>query len=151
MQPGLAGLAALVWIGWLNGRLRWPLPRLKPGRVFLTLVLLWLVVKLVFVHAILPNRNPTRQPRLKGEQIAALVPPGQTLYLFRLKDEGILFYYGRPARRLPTPSCLPASDETLYCLLLESEWQQWSSPRHAKVLFRLHDEQGAAIVLVKVV
>jgi hypothetical protein len=97
-----------------------------------------------------PSRNPARQPRFKGEQIAALVPADETLYLFQLKDEGILFYYGRPARRLPKPSCLPISDQAVYCLLIESEWQQWSCSRHADVLLRLCDEQGAPIVLVKV-
>jgi len=150
LQPGLAGLAALVWIAWLDGRLRWPLPRLRPGRVLLALLLLWLAAKLVFVQVIVPSRNPARQPRLKGEQIATLVPPDQTLYLFRLKDEGILFYYGRPARRLPAPACLPAAGDPMYCLLIESEWRQWTYPRHAETLLHLGDEQGNPIVLVKV-
>jgi 4-amino-4-deoxy-L-arabinose transferase-like glycosyltransferase len=150
LQPGLAGLAALVWIAWLDGRLRWPLPRLRPALAFLALILLWLGVKLVFVLAVVPARDPERQPRAKGEQLAALVPGDQTLYLFRLKDEGILFYYGRPARRLPGPACLPASAGPAYCLLVESEWRKWNGPRPAEVLLRLHDEQGAAIMLVKV-
>lgn len=150
LQPGLAGLAAMVWIAWLDGRLRWPLPRLRPGHVFLTLILLWLATKLVFVHAVVPSRNPAREPRLKGERISALVPLGQTLYLSRLKDEGILFYYGRPARRVPDVSHLLASGETAYCLLIEPEWEQWSGPRHAEALLHVYDEQGALIVLVKV-
>jgi 4-amino-4-deoxy-L-arabinose transferase-like glycosyltransferase len=150
LQPGLAGLAAMVWIAWLDGRLRWPLPRLRPGTVFLALLMLWLMVKLLFVHAIVPCRNPARQPSLKGEQIASLVPPHQTLYLFQLKDEGILFYYGRPARRLPGPDWLPASGEAVYCLLVQSEWQHWSCRRRADVLLHLGDEQGAPIVLVRV-
>jgi len=114
------------------------------------LLLLWLAAQLVFVHAIVPSRNPARQPRLKGEQIAALVPPGRMLYLFRLKDEGILFYYDRPARRLPAPACLPAVGDPMYCLLIESEWRQWTYPRHAETLLHLGDEQGNPIVLVKV-
>jgi 4-amino-4-deoxy-L-arabinose transferase-like glycosyltransferase len=149
LQPGLAGLAALVWIAWLDGRLRWPLPRLKPGRIFLTLIVLWLTVKLVFVHAIVPSRDATRQPRRKGEQIAALVPPEHMLYLFRLKDEGILFYYGRPARRLPAPAWLPASDGAAYCLLTASEYQVWANSRNAEVLLQLRDEQGGPIVLAR--
>ena len=56
LQPGLAGLAAMVWIAWLTGR-RWPLPRLKPGRVFVGLLAAWLVVKVVFVHVIVPKRE----------------------------------------------------------------------------------------------
>jgi 4-amino-4-deoxy-L-arabinose transferase-like glycosyltransferase len=150
LQPGLAGLSAMVWIAWLDGRLPWPLPRLRPGRVFLALIVLWLMVKLIFVHAIVPSRNPTRRPCIKGEQIAALVPADETLYLFKLKDEGILFYYGREARRLSGPDGLPIAGDGVYCLLVESEWRQWSAPRRAEVLLRLCDEQGAPIVLVKV-
>jgi len=150
LQPGLAGLAALVWIAWLDGRLPWPLPAVQPRRVFLALIVLWLGVKLGFVQGVVPNRNPGREPRGKGEQIAVLVPPGQTLYLFRLKDEGILFYYDRPARRLSGPASLPTSGEAVYCLLVESEYRQWAHSRRAEVLLRLCDEQGAPIVLVKV-
>lgn len=149
LQPGLAGLAALVWIAWLDGRLRWPVPGLRPARVFITLIALWLAVKIVFVTAIVPARDGNRAPAATGRRIASLVPPERTLYLFRLKDEGILFYYGRPARRLPAPAYLPASESSAYCLLTESEFQQWSGPGRAEVLLRLSDEQRHPIVLVK--
>jgi 4-amino-4-deoxy-L-arabinose transferase-like glycosyltransferase len=150
LQPGLAGLAAMAWLAWLDGRLRWPVPRLQPGRVFLTLIVLWLAVKVVFVQIIVPGRDVLRQPRRKGEQIAALVPTGETLYLFRLKDEGILFYYGRAARRLPGPAYLPAADEAAYYLLVESEYRQWAETRRVQMLLHLRDEQGEPIILVKV-
>jgi 4-amino-4-deoxy-L-arabinose transferase-like glycosyltransferase len=150
LQPGLAGLAALVCIAWLDGRLHWPLPRLKPRRVLLAFLLLWLLVKLIFVHAIVPSRDLTRRPCAKGEQIAALVPPGRTLYLVRLKDESILFYYGRQARRLPGPEMLPGAQEDEYCLLVESELSQWMASHRAQILLRLLDEQGAPVFLVRV-
>ena len=150
LQPGLAGLAALVCVAWLDGRLRWPLPRLRPGRVLLALLLLWLIVKLIFVHAIVPARDLTRQPRAKGEQIAALVPKGQTLYLGRVKDEGIVFYSRREARRLAGPEMLPAAAEGSYCLLVESELERWLARHHSETLLRLRDEQGAPIVLVRI-
>jgi 4-amino-4-deoxy-L-arabinose transferase-like glycosyltransferase len=149
LQPGLAGLAALVWIAWLDGRLRWPVPALRPVPVFLTLIALWLAVKIAFVTLILPIRDGLRAPSRIGQQIAALVPPERTLYLFRLKDEGILFYYGRPARRLPAPAFLPASERSAYCLLTESELRQWMRSRSAQILLRLNDEQRHPIVLVK--
>jgi 4-amino-4-deoxy-L-arabinose transferase-like glycosyltransferase len=149
LQPGIAGLAALVWIAWLDGRLRWPLPALRPAHVFLRLLVLWLAVKIVFVTVIVPARDGIRAPSQKGRQIADLVPPEQTLYLFRLKDEGILFYYGRPARRLPAPASLPVSEQPLYCLLTDSELQQWNGPRPVQILLRLSDEQRHPIVLVK--
>ena len=150
LQPGLAGLAALVCVAWLDGRLRWPLPRLRPGQLLLGFLLLWLIVKLIFVHAIVPARDLIRQPRAKGAQIAALIPPGRTLYLGRLKDEGIVFYSGRTARRLAGPEMVPTAGEGSYCLLVESELQHWLACRGGEVLLRLPDEQGAPIVLVKI-
>jgi len=149
LQPGLAGLAALVWIAWLDGRWRWPLPSLRPAAVLVTLIALWLTVKVAFVTWIVPVRDGLRTPSYTARRIAALVPPEQTLYLFRLKDEGILFYYGRPARRLPAPAFLPHSERPIYCLLTESEWCGWTGPRPAEVLLRLSDEQQQPIVLVR--
>ena len=117
---------------------------------FLALLAAWLLVKLLFVEVVIPARNPNRAPREKGEQLAAVVPTGETLYLFRLKDEGIMFYYGRPVLRLLGPEQLPSSTEPLYCILDESEWQQWHPGRPAEALLRLQDEQGQPIVLVRV-
>jgi 4-amino-4-deoxy-L-arabinose transferase-like glycosyltransferase len=149
LQPGLAGLAALVWIAWLDGRLRWPLPASRPRTVFLALVALWLATKLIFVTVIVPARDSHRTPQEMAQRIAGLVPSEHTLYLFHLKDEGILFYYGRPARRLPAPSFLPLSKHAAYCLLVESEWQQWVGLRPAELLLRLRDQQGHPIFLVR--
>jgi 4-amino-4-deoxy-L-arabinose transferase-like glycosyltransferase len=148
LQPGVAGLAALVWLAWLSGRLRWPLARPRPVAVLVGLLGCWLAVKLTFVQVVVPGRDVGREPRAKGEQLAALVPAGQTLYLFRLKDEGILFYYGRPARRLPGPRYLPEAGRPHYVLLTEQEWRQWPGPRRPDTLLRLADEQGMPIVLV---
>jgi hypothetical protein len=172
LQPGLAGLAAMVWVSWLTGRLDWsragPLARAsglcrlrrgplacavcwcrpRPAAALIGVLACWLAVKVVFVHAIVPARNPEGRPREKAEQLAAHLPDGRTLYLFRLKDEGILFYYGRPARRLPGPVALPRG-ELAYCLLMEDEWRRWAGPP-AEVLLRLTDEQGAPVVLVRV-
>ncbi|HEY7327939.1 MAG TPA: glycosyltransferase family 39 protein [Gemmataceae bacterium] len=149
LQPGLAGLAALVWIAWLDGRLRWPFPALQPAWIFLTLIALWLAAKIAFVNLIVPARDGLRASNSKGQQIAALVPSDHTLYLCRLKDEGILFYYGRPARRLSTAALLSGPEGPAYCLLTESEFYRWIWPRPAQVLLRLSDEQRDPIMLVK--
>jgi 4-amino-4-deoxy-L-arabinose transferase-like glycosyltransferase len=172
--PGLAGLAALVWVAWLTGRLRWPVPRLRPGSLFVGLLAAWLVAKVAFVHAWMPIRDgrangvlracglkpkPTREPRAKGEQIAAHVPHDQPLYLFRLKDEGIMFCYGRchpdgepdrVVRRLSGAEDLPSTAELVYCIVAEAEWERWDRRRPAEVLLRLLDQQGDPIVLLAV-
>src|SRR5205085_2177872 len=110
--PGIAGLAALVWLSRLTGKQ--PLPTAmspakarfwtwmsgrrstaKPVRVLIGMLIFWLVVKVGFVELVIPARNQNREPHAKGERLAALVPPEKTLYLSRLKDEGIMFYYRR--------------------------------------------------------
>jgi len=148
--PAIAGLAVMVWIAWLEGKLSWRWPRVQPAKVLLVSLALWLAAKGVFVHAIIPHRNADREPRAKGELIASLVPQGFTLYLFRLKDEGIMFYYGRPVLRLASPADLPCRGTPVYCILEEAEWEQWQTPRPVQVLHHLTDEQGAPIVLVRV-
>jgi len=145
--PGLAGLAAMVWVAWLTNRLPWRLPKVTPGKVLVGLLICWLGVKLAYVHAVVPERMHKRAPRNKAEQIRNLVPEGAVLYVFRLKDEGIMFYYGRPVRRLQQFKQLPSNGEPAYCILDEPEWKQ--SDRPMEVLLRLQDEQGAPIVLAR--
>ncbi len=148
--PAIAGLAAMVWVAWLAGKLPWRYPRLSPARVLVATLVVWLAVKVAVVEAIMPLRNANREPRAKGELLAALVPPGRTLYLFRLKDEGIMFYYGRPAVRLQGPEQLPSGAEPVYCILMEEEWRQWRTGRPVEVVRHLTDEQGDPIVLARV-
>jgi 4-amino-4-deoxy-L-arabinose transferase-like glycosyltransferase len=150
--PGIAGLAAFVWIAWFKGLLRWPFSRVLPRQALVGMVVIWLGVKVAFVHVVVPARNANRQPRAKGEQLAAVVPPGETLYVFHLKDrdEGIMFYYGRPVRRVAGPQSLPASDQPLYCLLEESEWQEWRWPGTAKLAFEIRGELGQPLFLIRV-
>src|SRR5262249_28087656 len=176
--PGIAGLAALVWIALVTGKLRFVgwvessrptaglvgledsthptsiCPRWRAGLI--AFVACWLIAKLVFVHVVIPQRNPARAPRAKGEQLAALVPPGKTLYLFHLKDEGIMFYYSRqrspdspPVKRLSAPDQLPSLGEEVYCILNESEWNELKTKRLAEDLLHLEDEQKSPIILVR--
>jgi 4-amino-4-deoxy-L-arabinose transferase-like glycosyltransferase len=149
--PGLAGLAAMVWYAWYDGRLVWRRwPWIRPLQLLSVCLAAWLVLKIVFVHHVMPDRCADREATAKGSLIASLVPVDQILYLFRLKDEGIMFYYGRPVLRLTSPSELPVRDEPCYCILTEEEWQRWSESRPAIALRRLKDEQGAPLVLVRV-
>ncbi|MBY0230887.1 MAG: glycosyltransferase family 39 protein [Gemmataceae bacterium] len=88
-QPAVAMLAAC---GFLQARFS---PRLLP--VFLAC---WLGVKLGHVGLVMPRR-----PHAEGSAalLRTLVPEGRTLWLEGVKDEGVMFAYGRPARRGPAP------------------------------------------------
>jgi 4-amino-4-deoxy-L-arabinose transferase-like glycosyltransferase len=149
LQPALAGLAALVWVAWLTGRLRWPLRVAGPGRVLAGLVAVWLLVKVAHAHVVVPARDRDRHTHETGEQLAARVPAGETLYLGALKDEGVLFYYGRPARRLSEVAGGIPPAGAAYLVMTEAEWQTWPADRPAEVVESLRDEQGAPIVLVR--
>jgi 4-amino-4-deoxy-L-arabinose transferase-like glycosyltransferase len=148
--PGIAGLAALVWLAWLTGRLPWPRLTVRPGWMLAGIIVFWLLAKVAFVELVIPARNFTREPRAKGERLAALIPADKTLYLSRLKDEGIMFYYGRTVRRLENFDELPSSEEPAYCILDDSEWRRGWLPGTVRVITHMRDEQGDPIVLVKV-
>jgi 4-amino-4-deoxy-L-arabinose transferase-like glycosyltransferase len=150
--PGIAGLAAMVWLAWLTGRVHWPIKMrfaVRPAYVLVGILALWLITKVVFVELVVPKRNFNREPRAKGERLAALVPPDKTLYLSRLKDEGIMFYFRRSVRRLESFEELPSSERPAYCILDASEWRQWSEAGTAAAIEHMKDEQGDPIVLVE--
>jgi 4-amino-4-deoxy-L-arabinose transferase-like glycosyltransferase len=125
--PGISGLAALVWIGWM-GSTAARRPLFRPGPVLAIVLLIWLGAKIIFVEAVVPAREFHREPRAKGRTLAALIPEGQTLYLSKVKDEGIMFYYGRTVRRVPDFGQLPSSGEPLYCILNAAERSAWLGP-----------------------
>lgn len=156
LLPALAGLAALaLWCpvraAWGQGpscstprrwaTLRWGLP---------AFLVCWVGVKIVYVEKVLPDRAAHRQPREKAGLIAAELPAHVPLYLFRVKDEGIMFYTGRVVRRVDGPEQLPSSGELVYCMLMESEWANWPTAARPAPILRLRDQQGAPILLVKV-
>jgi 4-amino-4-deoxy-L-arabinose transferase-like glycosyltransferase len=147
--PGIAGLAVMVWVGWYQGKLRWG-SRLNPKRVLLATLAVFLVVKVLFVEVVQPGRTGQRRPREKGQLLASLVPWEQILYLFRVKDEGVMFYYGRTVIRLASPADLPVSPGLVYCILVPDEWRQWDRSRPAEVVREMLDEQGDQVLLVRV-
>jgi 4-amino-4-deoxy-L-arabinose transferase-like glycosyltransferase len=150
--PAIGGLAAMVWIAWLTAKLPWTW-RVRPQPLLLTAMICWLVAKLIWIHGVIPNRELQRDPKGKAAVVAGLVPAGCVLYLFHLKDEGIMFYYGRPVRRLSNPADLPSSSEPLYCILADNEWRRWSelsSRPMTPLTTGMTDEQGAPMWLVRV-
>jgi 4-amino-4-deoxy-L-arabinose transferase-like glycosyltransferase len=164
--PALAGLGALVWLAWLSGRLRWRLPRIGPAALLTGLLVAWLVVKLGFVHVWVPIRDgrgnsllleyglrprPLRDPRRKAEEIAARIPADQPLYLFRFKDEGIMFYYGhchaagqpeRVVRRLARQADLPSNAELVYCIIAADDRPKCYRLDRHEWFVQLPDQQG---------
>ena len=88
-----------------------------------------------------------RQPDVSGRLLAEAVPAGETLYLFRVKDEGLLFYYGRPVRRLADPLLLPSTSEPVYCIVTEQEFPQLQD--RADIVRRVTDSQGETVLLIK--
>lgn len=139
MFPGLVGLSAFVLLEWSA--------RITPHKLVKIALVCWLVIKIVHVDVMLPHRLAKRHAPEKGEQLAHGVPDGRILYLFRLKDEGLMFYYGRPVVRLNALNELPFTQEGTYCILTAEEWRTWTGPP-VSVVGQLQDVQGDAIVLV---
>jgi hypothetical protein len=107
------------------------------------LLLAWSAVKIGFVESVLPARTADRNARETGEHLAGLVPEGEILYLCKLKDEGVLFYYCRPARRLANPE---SPGNARYLLLLDDEWKASCG---LVELAELRDQQQAVIHLAR--
>jgi 4-amino-4-deoxy-L-arabinose transferase-like glycosyltransferase len=150
LVPGVAGLAALVVLSWCTGRLPLPWPRIAPRKAICAALASWLAIKVLYVEIIMPGRTAQAQPRGKGHMLASLVPDGRVLYVFRLKDEGIMFYFGGTVVRLPSLLDLPSSTEPMYCILDAYEWHELRHRRLAEVIQHLEDEQGQPIVLIRV-
>jgi 4-amino-4-deoxy-L-arabinose transferase-like glycosyltransferase len=132
-QPAVAVLAALVCV---------TLPRLRlVPRVALAG---WLGVKLVWLGAVVPARGAGRDLAGSAAALARLVPEGDILHLHRLKDEGLLFYYGRPARRVSGAALEPGA----WMLLTEEEWRAFRAAVELRA--ELLDGQGAPLRLTRV-
>jgi hypothetical protein len=149
LVPAISGLAAMVVLAWQSGRLHWPLARLSPRATLGVVLAGWLIVKLAYVQWC-EQRQANGGPLAAGSVLAAVVPVGQILYILGLKDEGVMFYYGRDVRRAAAPANLPRSSGPVYCVLTEKEWQRWDPARPAEALRLLYDGQGERIILVRV-
>ena len=122
------------------------------GGLLASVVLTWLVLKVTMVNLYVPMRNAAREPRAKAAVLARTVPPGQPLYIFKVKNEGIMFYYGRPVVRLKDWDQLPLGSEPVYLVVDGQEWQevQRRSDWRRTVEVHLRDEQGDPMVLLGV-
>jgi 4-amino-4-deoxy-L-arabinose transferase-like glycosyltransferase len=121
IYPGLAGLAGMVFVAWFRKTLPLPWPRIAPARFLTGALAIWLAAKVVFVETFVPRRNAHRA-RDSGQVLASLIPAGACLYLVRVKDEGMMFYFGGRVMRLSSFAELPSSPEPMYCMLDNQEW-----------------------------
>jgi 4-amino-4-deoxy-L-arabinose transferase-like glycosyltransferase len=116
-------------------------------RLLAAFLALWLVVKVVFVEVVIPRRTAGRNAEETATQLREFVPPGEPLYLVKLKDEGVLFYYGRPTRKLPSPAELP---RPAYVALIESEWAEQEAAGGVELVRWMYDQQGDPLILARV-
>jgi 4-amino-4-deoxy-L-arabinose transferase-like glycosyltransferase len=150
LVPGLVGLAACFWRRWLEGSLPWVWWRLPARLVMGGMMMGWLAVKAAQVHAYFPLRDRERDPAGNGKAIASAVSPGETLCLVHLKDEGLMYYYGRPVQRLSTLEQLTCSEQGRFCILEQAEAEAKVLCGRIEVRARLHDQQGAPIVVARI-
>lgn len=145
MSPGLMGLGVMGLIGW------WfqpssPRDERIGKRLLLAFLAIWLAAKVAFVEVAIPLRTAHHNPKPIGETLRELVPPDHPLYLFRLKDEGVMFYYARSVIRLNQLHDLPAG---AIAILIRQEWEEWAASNSLEVVASLHDQQGDPMILVR--
>ncbi|MBA2225038.1 MAG: hypothetical protein WHU94_15155 [Thermogemmata sp.] len=115
-------------------------------RGWLALLLGGVLAKVVFVEIVLPQRAARRNPVPIAAELQTIVPEHETLYIDKLKDDGVLFYYARPVRRWRGNFPLA---EGAYVALIAAEWEQWQQRGQGRLLARLHDQQGDPLILVQ--
>ncbi len=105
-------------------------------RWLISALLVWCLVKVVYVEAIIPARFAHRPDLASQAKIMQkFVPLEATLYLSRVKDECLMFNYGRAVKRIASWDDLPTQG-ACWCVLTESE----------RVVFPLKIEQEQVIL-----
>ncbi|HEY1186583.1 MAG TPA: glycosyltransferase family 39 protein [Gemmata sp.] len=117
----------------------------RGGRWLLFFLLCWITVKVVFVEVVIPSRMAGRGAEATGAALREHVPDGP-LHVLKLKDEGVMFYYARPAVRLANVQSLPPGASAL---LIRQEWEDRAAFGHLELLCCMHDQQGDPIYLVR--
>jgi hypothetical protein len=157
LSPGLMGLGVMGLVGLFRanpdregGGGRENTPSLtvgvRPDIALVTFLAMWLVIKVVFVQFVIPDRTSKRNPEPIAATLRELVPPDRPLYLFRLKDEGVMFYYARPAVRLRDPRELPPG---AFAVLMRQEWDDRARFGHLELVYWMRDQQGDPLILVR--
>ena len=141
--PMSAGLMGLGVMGLLSLVSRKPKASV---RFLVAFLLIWIVAKVAFVEAVIPRRSAGRNAEATAAELRDRVPEGQPLYVFKLKDEGVTFYYARPAVRAHDPRALPPG---AFVVLIRQEWEDRIAFGHFELIYCMHDQQGDPIYLVR--
>jgi hypothetical protein len=145
------------------------------GGLLTSIILTWVVLKLMIVHLSNPIRDgliavrppdipalqslvkttdrEPRSPRARALLLVRSVPAGHTLYVTSwYKDEGIAFYYGRPTVRLADWKALPVGREPAYAVVTPAECEAIERRSDWQVSYKLpmRDQQGDPMILVGV-
>ncbi len=115
-------------------------------RLVVVFLLSWIVAKVVFVEVVIPQRTAGRNAESTAAELRERVPVGQPLYLFKLKDEGVMFYYARPAVRLNHPRELSTG---AFAVLIRQEWEDRAAFGPLELVCWMHDQQGDPLILVR--
>lgn len=172
MSAGLMGLGVMGLLAWLESsfpkrsagperlppfaregtteaRRTSPLSFLGVGnrreRAVCAFLLCWVVAKIVFVEVAVPQRTAGRNAAATGAVLREHTAHGP-LHVLKLKDEGVMFYYARPAVRLTDPQSLAPG---AFALLIHQEWEDRAAFGHTELICCMHDQQGDPIYLVR--
>jgi 4-amino-4-deoxy-L-arabinose transferase-like glycosyltransferase len=147
MSPGLMGLGVMGLMEWW---LRPQAPGEKDWRSFFLYAFLgiWLAAKVAFVEIVIPSRTAHHNAEPIGARLRELVPSDRTLYLFRMKDEGVMVYYARSVVRLNQLDELSPGE---FAVLIRQEWDEWSTSGTLEQVAWLHDQQGDPMIVVRAI
>ena len=136
----LLGILTLV-------RLGQTLPQRIQARWLMGTMLVWFLIKVIYVEAIIPARFAHRPDLASQANIMhQFVPASATLYLSRVKDECLMFNYGRAVQRITSWDHLPTSGD-YWCVLTESEYAMF--PLKIEQEQAILDAQGEKLVLCR--
>ncbi|HXD88825.1 MAG TPA: glycosyltransferase family 39 protein [Urbifossiella sp.] len=138
LSPALMALGAL---GLFGGALPFGSRLIRWVGGFL---LIWLIAKIVFVEMVIPRRTEHHDARQTASQLRKLVPDGVPLYIHKLKDEGVMFYFGRAVRKLHEPHELPPG---AYAVFIRQEWDDRGRYGDVQLVRWMYDQQGDPLIL----
>lgn len=151
MSPGLMGLGVMGLIATFSRDPKANAPgafafgsRLRIGVI--SFLAVWIIAKIAFVQFVVAARTEKHNPEPIAVELRDHVPEGESLYIFRLKDEGVMFYYGRPALRLHEPRDLPSG---AFAVLIRQEWEDRAAFGHLQLVYWMHDQQMDPLILVR--